>query len=184
MLEQQETRRLYTETKSQWVLTMVPLMMFSSADTLSAASICHHWSHWFHYMHSPASFRGSFVDTMLLTAASPAGGAAPAAASPPADRCSSWQAIRHYGKHNISINPYIGSLADWAWLEKTTPLSHKAADAGRNNSCFLLYNVEGSDQWLDTLSPARSAKMLVQCEVGRTRRRRTLSLSVSPSGLD
>lgn len=52
---------------------MGPLMMFSSADTLSAASICRHWAHWFHYMHSPAPFRGSFVDTMLLAAASPAG---------------------------------------------------------------------------------------------------------------
>lgn len=85
-------------------------MMFSSADTLSAASICHHWSHWFHDMHTPAPFRGSFVDTMLLAAAGPAGRATPAATCPPTDRCDSWQAIRHDGKHNTSINPCIGSL--------------------------------------------------------------------------
>lgn len=173
---------------SEWVLTMVPLRMLSSADSLSAASICHHWSHWFHYMHSPAPFRGSFVDTMLLTAAGPAGGAAPAAARPPADRCSPWQATRHYGKHNTSINPYIGSLAEWAWLEKTTALSHKAADAGRTASCFLLYNVEGADQLLDVLSPACSARMLVQHKGGwggRKRwRTRSPSLSVYPSGLN
>lgn len=88
---------------------------------------------------------------------------------PPADRCSSWQPICHYDKHNTSINPYIGSLAEWARLEKTTALSHKAADAGRSGWCFLLYNIEGSDQSLDVLSHERSAMVPVQHKGGRGR---------------